>query len=314
MCNINKHAVERTVFWLLFVVKIYDGRCHQIFIIPFLAHINIQKGAFMFLGQINDLQPGQSKSLEILDNNRILTNEDGKYKLGSNICPHQNSRIISGTKTEIKCQYHGWSWNIDGSPKDSGSSHMCNKVPLHFKDVYEFKGLLFDSHVDLSVLGDVSFENLILDEFRIDKINADPRIVMDIFLDVDHIPVVHNGVYDLLGIDGEANVKWDYTDWGSTQTVTDNTGVIIARWIAVYPFTMIEWQAGYLFVTQAIDNHRIAVWKYKSKDCSEDNYKINSVMWETAFSQDKVQAEQMFRFPTAHLEEAKEHYREWFDK
>jgi len=268
----------------------------------------------MFLGHVSDLQPGQSKSLDILEHNRILTNDNGKYKLGSNICPHQNSRIISGTTTEIRCQYHGWSWKIDGSPNDSGSSKVCNKVPLHFKDVFEYKGLLFDSPIDLTVLGDMSFENLFLDEFRIDSINADPRVVMDIFLDVDHIPVVHNGVYDLLGIEGDANVKWDFTDWGSVQTVTDKSNTIVARWIAVYPFTMIEWQAGYLFVTCAIDHTRIAVWKYKSKDCSEKDYAINSDMWETAFSQDKVQAEQMFRFPSAHLEEAKEHYREWFDK
>lgn len=268
----------------------------------------------MFLGHTNDLLPGQAQSLELLDHNRILINENGKYKLGSNICPHQNSRIISGIKTEIRCQYHGWAWNPDGTPKDSGSSKMCNKVPLHFKDVYEYKGLLFDNPVDLSVLGSVSFENLVLDEFRIDRINADPKIVMDIFLDVDHIPVVHNGVYDLLGIEGVADVSWHYTDWGSVQVVVDSKKTVIARWIAIYPYTMIEWQSGFLFVTQCINDEKIAVWKYKTVDSSEEEYNTNSKMWETAFSQDKTQAEQMFRFPTAHLEEAKEHYRDWFDK
>jgi hypothetical protein len=37
-------------------------------------------------------------------------------------------------------------------------------------------------------------------------------------------------------------------------------------------------------------------------------------MWENAFSQDKAQAEQMVRFPSANLEEAKIHYREWLSK
>ncbi len=268
----------------------------------------------MFIAHKNDLAQGLYKSLEILDNNRVLINDNGNYKLGSNICPHQNSRIISGTKTEMKCQYHGWSWNIDGTPKDSGSSKMCNKVSMHFKDVYEYKGLIFDNFIDLSVLGDVSFENLLLDEFRVEKINADPKIVMDIFLDVDHIPVVHNGVYDLLGIEGDANVEWNFTDWGSVQTVTDNSNKVIARWIALYPFTMIEWQAGYLFLTQAIDNNRIAVWKYKNKDSTEEDYNLNSTMWEKAFAQDKEQAEQMFRLPSTNLEDAKVHYREWLSK
>ena len=37
-------------------------------------------------------------------------------------------------------------------------------------------------------------------------------------------------------------------------------------------------------------------------------------MWENAFSQDKHQAEQMVRFPSTNLEEAKLHYRNWLNK
>ena len=58
----------------------------------------------------------------------------------------------------------------------------------------------------------------------------------------------------------------------------------------------------------------MAVWKYKDITDSDENYKINSDMWENAFSQDKAQAEQMVRFPSANLEEAKQHYRKWLNK
>jgi hypothetical protein len=266
----------------------------------------------MFLGHRTDLENGQIKSLEILDGKKVLLNDNGSYKLGSNICPHQNSRIISGTTTELKCQYHGWSWHNDGTPRDSGASKMCNEARLHMKPVHEYKGLLFADDVDLSVLGEMSFENLELDEFRIETLNADPKVSMDIFLDVDHIPIVHNGVYDLLGIEGEANVGWDFREWGSVQTVTDKQNNKIALWIAVYPYTMIEWQAGALFVSQCFNDNKIAVWKYKDKTDSKRNYKINSNMWEVAFAQDVRQAEQMVRFPTTiYLEDAKKHYREW---
>lgn len=268
----------------------------------------------MFLGHVTDIKNGEYKSLEIYDNSKILNNNNGKFRLGNNICPHQNSRIISGLRTEIKCQYHGWSWNTDGSPKDSGSSKMCNKIPLYFRDIYEYKGLLFESPIDLSVIGDISFENLRLDEFRIETIDADPKIIMDIFLDVDHIPTVHKGVYDLLGIEDEAVITWNYLDWGSVQVVIDTYNTVIARWIAIYPYTMIEWQSGFLFVTQCIDNKKIAIWKYKNIDSTEEQYNINSKMWETAFSQDKEQACQMYKFPSAHLEEAKEHYRYFLKK
>ena len=45
-----------------------------------------------------------------------------------------------------------------------------------------------------------------------------------------------------------------------------------------------------------------------------ENYLTNSLMWENAFSQDKHQAEQMVRFPSTNLEEAKLHYRNWLNK
>jgi phenylpropionate dioxygenase-like ring-hydroxylating dioxygenase large terminal subunit len=265
----------------------------------------------MFLGHTNDLADGQLKSLEFLDNKKFLLNQNGEFKLGNNICPHQNSRIISGTKDEIKCQYHGWSWSKTGAPTSSGSSAMCNEVKLYMKSVYEYNGLLFEANIDLSMLDALNFKNLELTEFRVDTVNADPRMVMDIFLDVDHIPVVHNGVYDLLGIEGEAKVDWEYRDWGNAQKVSNEAGELIAVWIAVYPYTMIEWQNGALFISRCFDNNKIAIWKYKDSADSVENYKINSDMWETAFAQDKAQAEQMVRFPSANLEEAKQNYRQW---
>lgn len=268
----------------------------------------------MFLGHKSDLKIGESKPIEVLDNRKILINNNGVYKIGNNVCPHQHSRILSKKTFEIRCQYHGWSWNIDGTPKNAGSTSLCNNVKLHMKEVYEYKGLLFEDKLDLSVLDHVSFSNLVLDEFRVDTINADPRIVMDIFLDVDHIPVVHEGVYNLLGIEGNAEVTWDYTDWGNVQTVRDTSDKIIALWIAVYPYTMIEWQDGFLFVTRCIDETKIAVWRYKDPSRSEAEYIENKNMFETAFSQDKYQAEQMVKLPSVHLEEAKEHYRDWLDK
>jgi len=268
----------------------------------------------MFLGHISDLHPGQAKSIEVLENKKILINENGTYKLGSNICPHQNSRIISGTQIELRCQYHGWSWNMDGTPKDSGASSMCNEQRLHTKPIYEYNGLIFEERLDFSMLKDLNFENLRLDEFRVDTVDADPKISMDIFLDVDHIPIVHNGVYDLLGIEGKADVSWKYSDWGSMQTVIDEAGKVIARWIAIYPYTMIEWQDGALFVTRSFTNTKMAVWKYRDITATDENYLTNSLMWENAFSQDKHQAEQMVRFPSTNLEEAKLHYRNWLNK
>ena len=268
----------------------------------------------MFLGHVTDLLSGRAKNIDVLENKKFLLNDNGNFKIGSNICPHQNSRIVKDNALELRCPYHGWSWHNDGSPKDSGSSTMCNQQKLHIKPAYEFKGLLFEEKIDLTLLDDLDFSNLRLEQYRVDTVDADPKISMDIFLDVDHIPTVHNGVYDLLGIEGQANVKWDYTDWGNIQTVSDQKGKIIARWIAIYPYTMIEWQDNALFVTRSFSQTKMAVWKYKNVTDTEENYQKNSKMWEAAFAQDKEQATLMLRFPTANLEEAKYHYRDWLNK
>jgi phenylpropionate dioxygenase-like ring-hydroxylating dioxygenase large terminal subunit len=270
----------------------------------------------MFIAHRNDIDSGEAKPLEQTDNKKFIINDNGQYKIGNNVCPHQSSRIICKKQTELRCQYHGWSWDHQGKCLDSGSAAQQNNSTLQLEDtIIDNDGLLFDQQLDFSTLPEISFKNLILAQHRIDTINADPRITMDIFLDVDHIPHVHEGVYNLLGIEGPANVSWDYFDWGSIQKVSSNEGKLIASWIAVYPYTMIEWQAGSVFITECLEDNKIAVWKYYNRDTSYKSFEGNSVMWETAWSQDKNQALQMTKFPnTAFLEEAKKHYRYWLQQ
>ena len=270
----------------------------------------------MFLAHRNDIQEGEATPLEQTENKKfILKNVLGEYKLGNNICPHQLSRIICKKQKELRCQYHGWSWNHDGKYLDSGSAAQQNNSTLFLEPVIDNNGLLFDQKIDLSTIPYASFDNFVLAHHRVDIVDADPRITMDIFLDVDHIPHVHEGVYNLLGIQGPANVAWDYFDWGNIQKVSDNEGKMIATWIAVYPYTMIEWQAGSVFITECFGENKIAVWKYYNKDTSYKSYEQNSQMWETAWSQDKNQAMQMTKFPnSAFLEEAKKHYRYWLQQ
>ena len=114
---------------------------------------------------------------------------------------------------------------------------------------------------------------------------------MDLFLDVDHIPTVHQGVYDQIGITDFSDIKWEYYTNGSTQFVYDKQG-LAAAWIAVYPYTMIEWQRGSLFVTviekQNTDQSNVHVFKYTD---DSDQWDLNNTVWETAWKQDREQAE-----------------------
>jgi hypothetical protein len=87
-------------------------------------------------------------------------------------------------------------------------------------------------------------------------------------------------------------------------------------WIAIYPYTMIEWQQGSMFITDVIKQENgitdVAVYKYV--DYSYLKWKENESTWETAWSQDKSQAEQMAVMLLPMLEESKLHYLQWMDK
>jgi hypothetical protein len=157
---------------------------------------------------------------------------------------------------------------------------------------------------------------MVLKEQRTDHVKADPRIVMDLFLDVDHIPTVHAGVYDIIGITDVRDVRWTYHDWGSLQLVHNNERVN-AAWLAVYPGTMIEWQRGALFITvvhptTSTTECEVEVFKYMDTEQS-DLWEMNQQIWETAWSQDRAQAEKIVEFQTdtSKLEESKKHFRKF---
>ena len=259
----------------------------------------------MFLAHINSVKPNSYYVLDQFNKKKVLVNSD-KFKLISNICPHQNSLISSTDGSGIRvCPYHNWSFTIDGQSISSGrTEYYCkNKINLKEENVYLWNGLLLSSDVDFYITE--NFDNMVLIENRIDVVKADYRIIMDLFLDVDHIPSVHKGVYDKIGITN-LNVMWSYYNNGNVQKVDRN-----ALWIAIYPYTMIEWQYGALFITVAIPNgnkSNVHIFKYTDKQ-NIDNWKLNEDVWETAWLQDKTQAELITEFPKHNLETQKIHFR-----
>lgn len=262
----------------------------------------------MFLSHTGSVLENHYRILPQCDNREVLVNSDG-YKLVSNICPHQNSLIsLKNGKGSRVCPYHSWSFDINGLPITSGrTEHYCkNTISLTTRPVYEWNNLLFDSAVDLPIIYD--FKNLVLIEERIDYVNADFKIITDIFLDVDHIQSVHSGIYDMVGIT-DTTVSWKYFENGSMQIVDQG-----ALWISLYPYTMIEWQLGSLFVTVAkpIGKNKSKVHVFKFMDSDHSNsWKLNEKVWETAWQQDRSQAEMIVEFADKNLEPQKVHYREF---
>lgn len=270
----------------------------------------------MFLAHTNDLRNKTYIPIEQLNKRNVLIS-DSCYKLVSNICPHQGSIISrsSGDADIRVCPYHNWSFELSGKPIASGrTNHYCqNTKQLSSKDVFEFKNLIFNKEIICKELNWLDLSNMKLMEYRADTVNANSTHIMDIFLDVDHIEAVHRGVYDKVGLSNINEVQWHYYDWGSLQLVRKGE-IYGAAWLAVYPGTMIEWQDGALFITvaDAVSDIETQVHVFKYMDITrEEDWELNSRVWEDAWMQDREQAESMTSVFNLNLEESKEHFRQW---
>ena len=267
----------------------------------------------MFLAHTNDISANCYKPLAQYNKKKVLVNDQDSFSVKSNVCPHQLSLLTTkeGSGNRV-CPYHNWSFDISGNPVSSGrTAHYCqNKLPLASFNVHDFKGLLFDVVINCKELHWLDLSKMKLKEQRVDYVKADPKTIMDVFLDVDHIQTVHAGVYDLIDLPAIDQVQWHFYEWGSLQLVAKGEEYG-AAWMAVYPGTMIEWQPGALFITVAIeDPYGTAVHVFKYSD-SEEDWSLNESVWETAWSQDKNQAELIVGFTQNNLEESKKHFRNW---
>jgi nitrite reductase/ring-hydroxylating ferredoxin subunit len=268
----------------------------------------------MFLGHKNDVGSGTYKELAQDRSRSVLINQSGSYLRQDNICPHQGSRIRTGHGRGLRavCPYHGFSWREDGTPlssgtvgHSSGSSSCENTQALWTNQVHDWSGFLFSDPLplDIDISGDYE-----LVEYRQDTISSSPVPVMDLFLDIDHIPVVHPGVYDKIDIPNVEDITWQTWAGGSAQLVAGTPSSYsswskhldgrrlshYAAWIAVYPYTMFEWQPGAVFVmvNEPRENNTLShVFKYRDHSYSEKNWLINEEVWEEAWKQDRQQAE-----------------------
>jgi phenylpropionate dioxygenase-like ring-hydroxylating dioxygenase large terminal subunit len=284
----------------------------------------------MFLAHVNDIVPNLKKPLAQYQFKKTLIN-NGQFKLVNNVCPHQKSLIISKTQETLQCRYHGWSWDDNGVPSSNGTTSICNDFQLVMRDVHISNSLIFSEKINLLSLPlDLSYMRLV--EERIDMINTCYRNIIDVFLDVDHISVVHPDLYTKVGVANSVKVEWEYYDWGNIQLVQKNTSYdksfektllglreekLSAVWITVYPYTTIDWQPGCLTIVVCVpvnDNlTKTIIYKYRDTRYSDLNWKINSDIWETAWQQDTAQAECIVSnaIIDLHLEPAKKYFRNW---
>ena len=289
----------------------------------------------MFLSHTSDLQ---TNAWRVYPQHKdwALANINGTPTLVSNICKHQGSRLRGefgqGDRT---CPFHGWKYTIDGKPASSGNTKTCiNAGHLSTQQVYVENNFIFSSPVALPELSFINTEHLKLVENRTDTVEAHWQHIINLFLDVDHIPVVHPGVYQEISAPNVNDIEWYYkenasvqlvprievdNDFNSTLLPNDIASKYSAAWTTVYPYTMMEWQPGAWFITVCVPVSdsltKVNVYKYRDTRYSQLNWEINERVWETAWKQDRDQAEMLttINIPAENLEEQKHHFYQWLD-
>ena len=270
----------------------------------------------MFLGLKQDFENHHATPLEVLEHQWSVVKSGDQWHLVSNVCPHQYSKILRESGLALVCPYHGFAFDLDGL----GINNQCK---LQRRSCFVNGDIIFDQPVARHFPVDLSHFNLVT--HRCDTVRAPVQIIMDVFLDIDHIPVAHPGVYDSIGIIDTSAITYNTFYGGSIQLVPvqDNGHMIDADkrlgigacWMAVYPGTMIEWQPGALFVTVALSDHvgsKVYVYQYRDSRYQDSVWANNVTTWETAWQQDRALSENIVRLGNANLDALKQHHRNYY--
>src|SRR5438552_17812645 len=143
----------------------------------------------------------------------VVRDKQGELRAFSNVCRHRAGPIAlgSGCKNVLRCQYHGWTYTLDGrligTPDVEGVEFFdrstMGMVPLRLDTWGDLIFVNFDNNAEplATVLGEIpnqargcDFENLKLAERRDYVINCNWKVYVDNYLEGYHIPIAHPGL------------------------------------------------------------------------------------------------------------------------
>ena len=226
---------------------------------------------------------GDYHSLAWRDHAQVLVRNHNGVELLSNICRHRQAIMLRGrgNARNIVCPIHRWTYDLKGELL--GAPHFAEKPCLNLgrSPLQRWNGLLFDGGRDvatdlaqLDVLRDFDFSNHVLDRIEIHECNYNWKTFLEVYLEDYHVAPFHPGLGHFVTCE---DLKWEFGNWHSVQTVGINNGLAKpgtrtyerwhkavleyyhgkaprhgAIWMVYYPNVMVEWYPHVLVVSTLI--------------------------------------------------------------
>jgi len=143
----------------------------------------------------------------------VVRDKQGTLRTFSNVCRHRAGPIAlgSGCKNVLRCQYHGWTYTLDGrligTPDVDGVEFFdrstMGMVPVRVETWEKFIFVNFDANAEplSAFLGEIPqqargfhFEGLQVAERRDYVIDCNWKVYVDNYLEGYHIPIAHPGL------------------------------------------------------------------------------------------------------------------------
>ena len=228
-------------------------------------------------------EAGDYYTLPGRDHGQVLVHNQNGIELLSNVCRHRQAIMLQGKgqAQNIVCPIHRWTYDLTGQLL--GAPHFPNKPCLSLPKslLQNWNGLLFDGKRDvardltnLGVLKDFDFSGYRLDHVEVHECRYNWKTFIEVYLEDYHVVPFHPGLGGFVTCD---DLRWEFNDWYSVQTVGINNGLAKpgtpvyqrwhqavlnyyqgeipkqgAIWMVYYPNVMLEWYPHVLIVSTLI--------------------------------------------------------------
>ena len=228
-------------------------------------------------------EEGDFYALDWRDNAQALVRNGSRIELLSNICRHRQAIILKGrgNARNIVCPIHRWTYDLSG--KLLGAPHFDDNpcLDLSRTPLANWRGLLFDgprniAHdlAEVPLLDKLDFTGHVLDRVEIHECKYNWKSFIEVYVEDYHVGPFHPGLGHFVTCN---DLKWQFGDWHSVQSVGVNRGLSRpgskayerwhkavldyyrgemppygAIWMVYYPNIMIEWYPHVLIVSTLI--------------------------------------------------------------